>query len=279
MEGQIVKIISNLYTVNCDGIIYECNSRGRFRKDNIVPVVGDYVVIDDKNKYILDVKERKNRLIRPMVSNIDQGLILTSVKIPDFSTNLLDKLLVLMELNNVVPIICISKMDLLSADEVQKIDEYLKYYEKIGYLVLLNTELEKIKKLFKNKTTVLTGQTGSGKSSLINRLCPEINFQTGDVSKSLGRGKHTTRHVELVELFGGKVLDTPGFSSLEFNNIEKTKLRDCFKEFANYACKFKDCIHLNECNCAVKEAVSRGEILESRYNNYKKLLQSLEDTW
>jgi len=279
MEGQIVKIISNLYTVNCNGTIYECNSRGRFRKDNIVPVVGDYVLIDDKNKYILDVKERKNRLIRPMVSNIDQGLILTSVKIPDFSTNLLDKLLVLMELNNVVPIICISKMDLLNNDEIQEIEGYLKYYEKIGYAVVLNTELEKIKKIFNDKTTVLTGQTGSGKSSLINRLCPEINFQTGDVSKSLGRGKHTTRHVELVELFGGKVLDTPGFSSLEFNNIEKTKIRDCFKEFKNYSCKFKDCIHLNESNCAVKEAVSHGEILESRYNNYKKMLQSLEDTW
>jgi len=272
MKGQIVKIISNLYTVNCNGTFYECHSRGKFRNEKITPVVGDYVVIDNKNNYILDVEERKNRLIRPMVSNIDQGLIITSVKIPDFSPNLLDKLITLMEINNVDPIICFTKMDLLTKDEELEIFNYIHYYQKIGYKVFINTEIDKIKKIFKDKTTVFTGQTGAGKSSLLNKLNPHFDFQTGEVSKALGRGKHTTRHVELVELFGGKVLDTPGFSSLEFNNINKYDIRDSFIEFERYSCKFKDCMHLNEKVCSVKEAVENGEILESRYNNYKKMI-------
>ena len=272
MEGQIVKIVSNLYTVNCNGVLYECHSRGKFRNENITPVVGDYVVIDDKNKYILEVKNRKNRLIRPMVSNIDQGLIITSVKIPDFSTNLLDKLITLMEINRVEPIICFTKIDLLDKDEKMEIFNYIHYYQKIGYKVFTNTEIDKIKNIFRNKTTVFTGQTGAGKSSLLNKLNPNLDFQTGEVSLALGRGKHTTRHVELVELFGGKVLDTPGFSSLEFNNINKLDIRDSFIEFENYPCKFKDCMHINENVCGVKEAVKAGDILESRYNNYKKML-------
>lgn len=271
MRGQIVKIVSNLYTVNCNGVFYDCHSRGKFRNDKIVPVVGDYVIIDEKNNYILEVEERRNRLIRPMVSNVDQGLIITSVKIPDFSTNLLDKLITLMEINDVEPIICFTKMDLLDKDEEQEIFNYIYYYQKIGYRVFINTELDKIKKIFKDKTTVFTGQTGAGKSSLLNKLNPNLDFQTGEVSQALGRGKHTTRHVELVELFGGKVLDTPGFSSLEFNNISKYDIRDSFVEFKKYPCKFKDCMHLNENVCGVKEAVLEGEIMESRYNNYKKM--------
>ena len=272
MRGQIVKIISNLYTVNCDGTFYDCHSRGKFRNDKITPVVGDYVIIDEKNKYILEVETRKNRLIRPVVSNIDQGLIITSVKIPDFSTNLLDKLITLMEINDVEPIICFTKMDLLDKDEELEIFNYIHYYQKIEYKVFVNTEIDKIKKIFKDKTTVFTGQTGAGKSSLLNKLNPHLDFQTGEVSVALGRGKHTTRHVELVELFGGKVLDTPGFSSLEFNNIDKLDIRDSFVEFGLYPCKFKDCMHLNENVCGVKEAVKAGEIMESRYNNYKKML-------
>lgn len=272
MKGQIVKIVSNLYTVNCNGTFYDCHSRGKFRNDNITPVVGDYVIIDEVNKYILEVEARKNRLIRPMVSNIDQGLIITSVKIPDFSTNLLDKLITLMEINNVEPIICFTKMDLLDKDEELEIFNYIHYYQKIGYKVFINTEIDNIKKIFRDKTTVFTGQTGAGKSSLLNKLSPHLELQTGEVSKALGRGKHTTRHVELVELFGGKVLDTPGFSSLEFNNISKYDIRDSFVEFKNYPCKFKDCMHLNEKVCSVKDAVLSGEIMESRYNNYKKML-------
>ncbi len=274
IEGQIIKIVSNQYTVNSNGKEYLCNSRGRFRNDKITPMVGDYVVFDPNNNYILEIKERKNMLIRPVVSNIDQGLILTSVKLPDFDPVLLDKLIVMMELNNVKPIICISKMDLLNDLEKEKINKIFDYYKSIGYLVFTNNDLDDIKKIFKDKTTVFTGQTGAGKSTLINKLNPDINFETGEISVALGRGRHTTRHIELIELFDGKILDSPGFSALDFNNIDRDKIRDAFIEFRNYPCKYKDCNHINEDDCNVKDAVSKGLILESRYLSYKKIMNS-----
>ena len=274
MKGQIVKIVSNQYTVNCNGDIYICNSRGRFRNDKITPVVGDYCIIDKDNNYILEIEPRKNELIRPLVSNIDQGFLITSVKIPDFSTNLLDKLIVLMEVNKVEPIICITKMDLLNEEEQKEIEKYVDYYRSIGYRVFYNTEIDEIKKIFKDKTTVFTGQTGAGKSTLINKLDISLDFEVGEVSTALGRGRHTTRHVELVEILGGKVLDTPGFSALEFNNIDKEKIRDGFIEFKNYPCKYKDCMHLNEDECSVKQAVLEGKILRSRYLSYQKIINS-----
>ena len=274
MKGQIVKIVSNQYTVNCNGDIYICNSRGRFRNDKITPVVGDYCIIDKDNNYILEIEPRKNELIRPLVSNIDQGFLITSVKIPDFSTNLLDKLIVLMEVNKVEPIICITKMDLLTEEEQKEIEKYVDYYRSIGYRVFYNTEIDEIKKIFKDKTTVFTGQTGAGKSTLINKLDISLDFEVGEVSTALGRGRHTTRHVELVEILGGKVLDTPGFSALEFNNIDKEKIRDGFIEFKNYPCKYKDCMHLNEDECSVKQAVLEGKILRSRYLSYQKIINS-----
>ncbi len=274
IEGQIIKIVSNQYTVNSNGKEYLCNSRGRFRNDKITPMVGDYVVFDPNNNYILEIKERKNMLIRPVVSNIDQGLILTSVKLPDFDPVLLDKLIVMMELNNVKPIICISKMDLLNDLDKEKINKIFDYYKSIGYLVFTNNDLDDIKKIFKDKTTVFTGQTGAGKSTLINKLNPDINFETGEISIALGRGRHTTRHIELIELFDGKILDSPGFSALDFNNIDRDKIRDAFIEFRNYPCKYKDCNHINEDDCNVKDAVSKGLILESRYLSYKKIINS-----
>ena len=274
MIGQITKIISNQYTVNSNGKIFLCNSRGKFRKDGITPMVGDYVEFDSVNNYILDIKPRKNTLIRPMVSNIDQGLIVTSVKIPDFSTILLDKLIVLMEINKVIPIICITKMDLIDKKEQEVIYTYVDYYKNIGYKVLFNDDLDSIKKIFKDKVTVFTGQTGAGKSTLINKLNPNLNFEVGDVSIALGRGRHTTRHIELVEMYEGKVLDTPGFSALEFNNISIDTIRDSFIEFKNFPCKYKDCRHLDEDECSVKNAVEKGFILRSRYLNYKKIISN-----
>ncbi len=272
MKGQIVKIISNLYSVNCNGNIYECHSRGKFRNDNITPVVGDYVVFDDKNNYILEILPRKNFLIRPLVSNIDQALIVTSCKSPDFSSNLLDKLLVILEFNHIKPIICLSKKDLLTKEELKSIKKIKKYYQKIGYTVLYNNNLFRIKRLFKNKTTVFTGQTGAGKSSLINKLDKKLNLETGEISKALGRGKHTTRHVELIELFKGKVLDTPGFSSISFEDLTKSDIKDGFIEFSNYHCPYHDCMHLKEKECKVIEAVNNGSILPTRYENYKKII-------
>ena len=274
MIGQITKIVSNQYTVNSNGKTYLCNSRGKFRRDGITPMVGDYVEFDNINNYILNIKTRKNTLIRPMVSNIDQGLIVTSVQIPEFSSILLDKLIVLMEINKVIPIICITKMDLLNDREKEEIYKYVDYYKSIGYKVLFNDDIENIKTIFKNKVTVFTGQTGAGKSRLLNSLNPNLNFEVGEVSLALGRGRHTTRHIELVEMYDGKVLDTPGFSALEFNNISKETIRDSFIEFKKYPCKYKDCMHLDEEECIIKKKVEDGTILRSRYLNYKKIINS-----
>ncbi len=272
MEGQIVKILSNLYFVNSEGKIYECHSRGKFRNDKITPTVGDYVKFDGDNNYILEILPRKNTLERPLVSNIDQAVIVTSCKSPDFSANLLDKLLVVLEYHHMKPIICFTKKDLLSKVEKKELKQIKKYYEKIGYTVLWNTNISKIKRLFKNKTTVFTGQTGAGKSSLLNKLNKNLKLETGEISKALGRGKHTTRHVELIELFKGKVLDTPGFSSIDFSNMKDTDIRDGFIEFKKYACPFQDCMHLKEKECSVKEAVKKGNILMSRYQDYQNFV-------
>ena len=274
MEGQIIKILSNLYTVSSDNQLYECHARGKFRNDKITPTVGDYVEFDPKELYILKILPRRNTLDRPLVSNIDQAIIVTSCKEPYFSSNLLDKLLVVLEYHDIDPIICLTKIDLLTKEEKEEIDEIRKYYSYIGYNVLDNTELEELKKLLKNKTTVLTGQTGAGKSSLINKLNPDFNLATGEISKALGRGKHTTRHVELIEMYGGKVLDTPGFSAIDLTDINKESIRDSFIEFSKYACPYNDCMHLKEKECKVLAAVDKGEILESRYQNYKKFITS-----
>ena len=273
MEGQIVKILSNLYFVNSNNVIYECHSRGKFRNQNITPMVGDYVEFDKVNNYILDIKPRKNSLIRPVVANVDQAFIITSVKSPDFSSNLLDKLLTVIEFNDIKPIICLTKLDLLKKEEKKEIKKYIKYYKSIGYTVLTNKNLFRIKRLFKNKTTVFTGQTGAGKSTLINKLDKRLNLETGEISKALGRGKHTTRHVELIELFKGKVLDTPGFSSLDLSDMTKEDIRDSFNEFKKISCPFRDCFHINEKECLVKKKVNEGKILDSRYNNYIKFLK------
>lgn len=272
MEGQIVKIISNLYTVNSNGKIYSCHSRGKFRNNNITPMVGDFVKFDEVNNYILEIKPRLNELERPLVSNVDQGLIVTSLKDPLFSPNLLDKLLVVMEFNKIKPIICLTKQDLLTKKEKKDIKKYVKYYKSLGYKVLYNTNMFRIKRLFKGHTTVFTGQSGAGKSTLINKLDKKLNLETGEISKALGRGKHTTRFVQLLELYGGKIVDTPGFSAIEFNKMSKEDIRDCFIEFKKYPCPFKDCMHLTEKECIVKKEVEKGNILDTRYDDYKKFI-------
>ena len=268
MKGQIIKISSDLHFVNYDNNIYPCKCRGLFRKEHIIPVVGDYVLFDINKKLIEEILPRKNFFNRPKVSNIDQAILVTSLKLPDFSLNLLDKFIVLMELNNVEPIICITKSDLVDSNTLSEINNILLYYKKIGYKVIFNYELDVIKNLLKNKTSVFTGQTGAGKSTLLNKLNPEWNLDTGEVSYALGRGKHTTRVVELFPFLGGKVMDTPGFSSLEFKNFNKEQIKDAFREFKLYPCPFKDCNHTNEAACLVKKEVFANNILESRYENY-----------
>lgn len=273
MIGQIVKIISNDYFVSVNNKTYICKSRGKFRKENITPQVGDYVFFDKDNNYILEVKPRKNSLNRPNVSNIDQAFIITSLKKPDFSSNLLDKLLVVCLINKIKPIICLTKKDLLTKEELKKIKKTIKYYKKIGFTVLYNNNIWKIKRLFKGKTTVFTGQTGAGKSSLMNKLDKSLNFEVNEISKALGRGKHTTRYISLVEIAKGKVLDTPGFSDIDLSIYKKEDIRNSFIEFNKYKCLYKDCMHQNEKDCLIKEKVKEDKILKSRYENYLKFIK------
>ena len=268
MQGQIIKIVSDLHIVSCEGKTYPCKCRGIFRKEHITPLVGDYVLFSKEKKIIEKVLPRKNEFQRPKVSNIDQAFIITSLVRPDFSSNLLDKLLVTMELHKVEPIICITKEDLVNDNEKNEFKNLLNYYEKIGYKVVYNYEFDKIKNLLKNKSSVFTGQTGAGKSTLLNKLYPGWNLLTGEISDALGRGKHTTRVVEMFELYGGKVMDTPGFSALDFKGFSKEEIRDSFIEFLEYPCPFRDCNHTKEEECHVKEAVKNNDISESRYKNY-----------
>lgn len=278
MEGKIIKLISNDYTVLSNNKKYICKSRGKFRKLKISPLVGDQVVFDDINNYILEVKKRKNELVRPPVANIDQAFIITSVKHPNFSTNLLDKLIDIIEFNNIEPIICFTKLDLLNKEEQNDIDMYINYYKKIGYKVFINIQISEIKEQFKNKISVFTGQTGAGKSTLLNNINPNLKIKTDDISYALGRGKHTTRHVELIELENGFVADTPGFSSLEFIDMKDIDIRDNFVEFELYKekCKYRDCMHDKEDECEVKNKVRSGDILESRYQNYLNFIHKHE---
>ena len=274
MIGKIVKQISNNYTVKIDDKLYVCKPRGKFRNMGITPLVGDNVKIDVENRYILEILNRKNSLDRPSVANIDQAVIVTSVKIPDFSTNLLDKLLNIIEFNNIKPIICFTKMDLLNDEELGYIKNIQEYYKSVGYEVYNNTDL-KLKDIFKDKITVFAGQSGAGKSSLLNRLDETLNLKIGDVSIALGRGKHTTRHTELISVLGGLIADTPGFSAIDFNGMSKSDIRDNFIEFNKYRelCEYKDCMHKDEINCGIKENVKNGNILKTRYENYLKFIE------
>lgn len=275
MQGIIIKIISNDYTILSENKLYICKARGKFRKEKITPLVGDYCNFDPEKKYIIEILKRKNELIRPPVSNIDQAFIITSVKEPDFSSNLLDKLLCIIEFNNIKPIICFTKLDLLTKTEEKNINEIINYYKKIGYEVYLNTELDKIKKTFKNKKTVFTGQSGAGKSTLLNKINPNLNLKTDEISLALGRGKHTTRHVELLDIYEGLIADTPGFSSLEFIDMSNSDIRDNFIEFNIYRdkCEYKDCMHTKETKCEIKKELENGNIMKSRYKNYLKFLK------
>ena len=281
MQGKIIKIISNDFTVLCDDdTIHTCKARGKFRNQKIVPLVGDYVKIDLDNNYIMEVLPRKNELLRPAICNIDQVFIIASTTKPEFDTNLLDKLLVIAEYNLIKPVICLTKLDLLTESKLEELKPYFEYYKKIGYEVVPNTDLGKIKTLLKDKITVFTGQSGSGKSTLLNRLEPNFNIKTNEISDALGRGKHTTRHTELLNTNDGWVADTPGFSSLDFNMLGMTKadIRDNFIEFQELRdnCKYKDCMHFNDDKCFIKSEVKNGNIMQSRYENYIKFITNKE---
>ena len=247
----------------------------------ISPKVGDYVLYSDN--IITEIKPRINDLIRPSIANVDQVLLLFAAKKPDFQLNLLDQFLVLMEEENVKAKIIITKIDLLIEEELINMKEVLSYYEKIGYEVFfVNSKtkegFESILPIFKDKISVLSGQTGAGKSTFINSLIPGFNLQTQEISEALGRGKHTTTATELYEFEGGFIGDTPGFSKLDFSIMEATEIKDYFIEFSKYECKFRGCLHDKEPGCAIKEAVLGGLVLKDRYDNYLKFLNTIRQT-
>ena len=270
MRGQIIEINSDLHYVKSDKDIYPCKCRGIFRHEHIIPVVGDYVLFDEEKKIINEILDRKNSFDRPKVSNIDQAFIVTSVVQPNFSDNLLDKFIVLMEINRVKPIIVISKSDLVN--DMSEYNKIFDYYKSIGYDVVFNYELDKIKKLLENNVSVFVGQSGAGKSTLLNKLNPDCNIKTNEISLSLGRGKHTTRVTKMYELFGGRVVDTPGFSALSIINYSKEEIRSGFIEFKKFDCEYRDCFHINEKICGVKDAVISNNIMRSRYDNYLRFI-------
>ena len=276
MEGFIIKNISNDYVVKCGNNIYNCKARGKFRNMKLIPLVGDYVTIDENDLYILDIKERKNSLIRPSIANVDQAIIVSSVKNPELDTYLLDKLLTIISYNNIEPIICFTKLDLLSKEERIEIDNIKDYYSKIGYKVVTNEDKNNFREILRDKITVLTGQSGAGKSSLLNLLDKRLDLRTDEISKALNRGKHTTRHTELYEVMDGYVVDTPGFSNVDFHGMSSMDIRDNMKEmFDNLDyCKYRDCMHIKEDGCQVKNLVNSSDILISRYDNYKYFIEN-----
>lgn len=271
MTGRIIRIISNLYTVEANNNLYNCRARGLFRNREQTPLVGDIVEFNEKDNYILEIHKRKNELKRPMIANIDKCIIVTSCKRPDFSSLLLDKMLTNIILSNIEPIIVFSKYDLLESNEKGEFDQLIAYYNRIGIKTLINSEIEKLENIISSSTVSLTGQTGAGKSTLLNKLDSNLNLKTDDISEALGRGKHTTRHVELFKVHDYYIADTPGFSALDVID-DVDNIRFAFYEFDNNACKFRDCKHLNEIGCNVKEQVEAGTILKSRYENYRSMM-------
>ncbi|TQR20878.1 ribosome small subunit-dependent GTPase A [Psychrobacillus vulpis] len=285
--GQIRKALSGYYYVYDNDQLIQCRGRGVFRNRGESPLVGDFVdytVEGENDGTITVIHERKNSLVRPPIANIDQAILVFSVKEPDFNTILLDRFLVVLESFHIQPIICLTKSDLLDEKMELELLQYKKEYEQIGYTVLMTYKDdpkfdEKIAPILSGKTTVLAGQSGVGKSTLLNTILPSLNLKTGVISDALGRGKHTTRHVELIEVCEGLLADTPGFSSFEFDLMEKEELSSCFPEFVEIqdSCKFRGCMHVKEPKCAVKEAIEVGDIKEYRYDHYLQFLNEIMD--
>ena len=285
IEGRIIKGIGGFYYIETEKGLYECRARGIFRKNKITPLVGDFVkisVVDEDNKkgVVEEIQERKTELVRPPIANVNKALIVFAVKNPTPHLSLLDRFIVLAERENLEIVIILTKIDL---DDDNTFEKIKNIYEPCGYKVigvsnLENKNIDKVKEELKDNTVVFAGPSGVGKSSLLNQIDSNFQLKTGDVSDKIKRGKHTTRHAELFELkFGGMVADTPGFSSLTLDDIEVIDLKDYFIEFEDYDdCKFGSrCIHQNEPNCAVKEAVENGEIPKERYESYIQLLNEI----
>ncbi|MFM1650635.1 ribosome small subunit-dependent GTPase A [Brevibacillus sp. B_LB10_24] len=286
-EGRIVKALSGFYYVDNGEQVIQCRARGLFKKKDarVTPLVGDWVVYDTVSEaegYVMEVGERTTELVRPPVANVDAAVLVFSMRTPSFSSALLDKFLVHTETAGIEAVIALSKADL--ADQAE-LDEICQKYRQIGYRVIPTSTqdkrgLEEIRQALASHIAVFAGQSGVGKSSLINALFPHARLQTGQVSHKLGRGRHTTRHVELIPLEKGSyVADTPGFSSLDFVDLTELDLAQAFREFNSYAdeCKFRGCLHLREPGCAVQAAVENELIDAERYEHYKQFAEELKE--
>ena len=288
MQGKIVKGIAGFYYVHvAESGIYECKAKGAFRNQKVKPLVGNNVrleVLDEEQKKgnIEEILPRKNELIRPAVANIDQALVIFAAAKPKPNFNLLDRFLILMQYQKVPAVVCFNKQDMVDVEELQLLKNT---YESAGYPVLFTSAAKEegitaIRELLKGKTTTVAGPSGVGKSSLINLLSPEAEMETGDISRKIERGKHTTRHSELFTLDEDTfICDTPGFSSIYLPDMEKEELGIYFPEIAEYEpfCRFQGCAHIHEPGCGVKEALEEKKISPIRYDNYKLLYEELKD--
>ena len=288
MQGKIIKGIAGFYYVHVvESGLYECKARGVFRKEKRKPLVGDNVEIEvsdngEMTGSIVEILPRKNELIRPAVANIDQALVVFAVTDPKPHLNLLDRFLVMMESKEIPVVLCFNKKDIAEEPETAVLREI---YSACGYPLIFTSALkedniEEVKKTLLGKTTAIAGPSGVGKSSLINLLQSDVQMETGSISKKIARGKHTTRHSELIAINGDSyIMDTPGFSSLYVNDFEKEELKYYFREFAPYEghCRFHGCDHVHEPGCAVKETVEKGDIHRMRYDNYLEMYQELQE--
>ncbi|MDR1606505.1 MAG: ribosome small subunit-dependent GTPase A [Streptococcaceae bacterium] len=278
--GRILKSLSGFYDIKAtsDGLVYQTRARGNFRQKGTKPIVGDFAefsAADHSEGYILAIKPRDNALVRPPIANIDQAVVVMSATEPNFSLNLLDRFLVLLTHKGIQPLVYLSKLDLIA--DIAPFEKIKSDYEEIGYPFFLN-DWQKLRQVFPNQVTVFMGQTGVGKSTLLNQIAPEMSLATQEISDKLGRGRHTTRHVELFEIDHGLIADTPGFSSLDYEITTQPDLNAAFPEIwrQSAACKFRECTHTHEPNCAVKPAVAAGTILQSRYDNYLLFLSEIQ---
>ncbi|MBR5496250.1 MAG: ribosome small subunit-dependent GTPase A [Oscillospiraceae bacterium] len=283
LEGLLLKSVGGFYYVECDDKIYECRARGKFRKDEISPFAGDTVQIepvDEQKGTVVKILPRKNSIIRPPLANLDQLIIVTSVQDPAPNTFIIDKLIAIAEQKEITPILIITKTDLSNPDNLTEV------YSKAGFEVICTSNIisdeqttNRIKQLLKGKISAFTGNTGVGKSSLLNTIDTSLLLETAQISQKLGRGRHTTRQTELYKLeCGGYIADTPGFSTVELEKYEvifKDQLQYCFREFSQHIdkCKFTDCSHTVESGCAVLQAVGNGEISSSRHKSYVALYE------
>lgn len=288
MQGKIIKGIAGFYYVHAiDGNTYECKAKGVFRNKKIKPLVGDNVEMDVINATeltgnVIDILPRKNQLIRPAVANIDQTLVVFASLSPAPNFNLLSRFLVMMEYQEVPTIICFNKSDQASEDEIKKlVDIFSQSGAKVIVTsVVTNEGIKELGELLKGKTTSFAGPSGVGKSSILNEIFPDANSKTGNISEKINRGKHTTRHSEIFHLGDNTyIMDTPGFTSLDYDVVEHDNLHYYFNEFEPYEgqCRFNGCVHVNEPSCKVKEAVREGAISQVRYDIYIEMYKELKE--